>query len=162
MIQFDDIYYEIDPKYVVVDFWNLNNFERKELLDKYLKSYLMMKLEKIISKPNLVKKDIDVLTLYKMLADLIPKSEHDNTLVHFIRYFLNLAGLLQEYSISWVCKNNKNLKDNPTVEFNKNGQWDKLLTNPNPDYVKTFYFIYHIFNDVFLLNYESQNVNKVL
>lgn len=156
----NDIYYRMDSSIVKQNFWKLDIEEKKSLIDKELKKYIISKLN-LLKLPQLSVEEIDSLNvgeLLLILANNIPKEEHFNTLRHFTHYILQVAGTLQGWSIIWWEEDNEKLEKSPIIEFNEFGFWNSLKTHENTDYVKTFNFVYDIFNNQFMIKQHKKEL----
>ena len=152
MVNIKDIYPIIDIQLMKEDYWNLDIEDKKKLIDETLKEYIIFKINEINSsalcKTN---KDMNTVELFELLSSLIPKEEHFETIRHFTHYILQISSNLQGWSIIWCGEEKDELVENPLVEFDIDGKWNKLITDDRTDLVKTFKFAYHIFMSEFML-----------
>lgn len=163
MIIMNDIYNKIDSKIVASNFWQLDIEDKKILIEKELKEYIILKILELDSNAILInenEENKDIVELFNILANLIPKEIHDKTLCHFIHYIINVAGSLQNWSVVWYEEIDEALVDCPTIEL-KGELWDSLKTHKETDYVKTFLFIFDTFKNNFMNeNTKQQKLTK--
>ncbi len=152
MVNIRDIYNKIDIQLMEEDYWNLDIEDRKRLIDKFLKQYIILKINEInfnaLCETN---KELSTIELFELLSSLIPKEEHFETIRHFTHYILQISSNLQGWSIIWWGEEDDELVENPLVEFDIDGKWNKLVTDNRTDLVKTFKFAYHIFMNEFMI-----------
>lgn len=153
MVLTNDIYFKIDSNIVSQNFWGISIEEKKRLIDLELKKYIISKIQEsdntsAILNDNSI--DLSVGELLSILASDIPMEKHFNTLRHFIHYIVQVAGGLQNRSITWWQEDEDELIPFPLVEFDENGLWTNLKTHEKTDYVQTFNFVYEIFNNNFM------------
>jgi len=157
MIRTNDIYYTIDSNIVEKGFWEVDTDEKKELIDKELRQYIISKINEtsphILTESN---KDLSTVELLEILGNEIPKEAHNMTLCHFTHYILNVASCLQYHGIIWKQDKDEELITLPRISFDENNLWDDLTTHEKTDYVKTFAFTYDIFQN----NFMKENNNK--
>ena len=147
-----DIYSKIDIQLMKEDYWSLDIEDKKKLIDKTLKQYIIFKINEINSNALCEKnKEFSTIELFEVLSSLIPKEEHFETIRHFIHYILQICSNLQGWTIIWWGEENDELVENPLVEFDIDGKWNKLVTDNRTDLVKTFKFVYHIFKTEFMV-----------
>ena len=152
MVNIRDIYNKIDIQLMEEDYWNLDIEDRKRLIDKFLKQYIILKINEINSNALCeTNKELSTIELFELLSSLIPKEEHFDTIRHFTHYILGICDNLQGWSVMWWGEENEELIANPLVEFDINGRWDKLVTDDRTDLVKTFKFVYYVFQNEFML-----------
>jgi len=163
MIITNDIYFKVDSNIVNNGFWQVDIQGKKELIDKELKKYIISKLNELGVNKALTdsKKDISVDDLLGLLAMNIPQQNHCEILRHFTHYILNVTSNLQNFSIIWWQEDEEELINNPKIEINERGQWEKLITHEKTDYVQTFSFVYDIFQNKFMVN-ENDNKQVIL
>lgn len=152
MVNIRDIYNKIDIQLMEEDYWNLDIEDRKRLIDKFLKQYIILKINEInfnaLCETN---KELSTIELFELLSSLIPKEEHFETIRHFTHYILQISSNLQGWSIIWWGEEDDELVENPLVEFDIDGKWNKLVTDDRTDLVKIFKFAYHIFMNEFMV-----------
>ena len=152
MVNIKDIYPIIDIQLMKEDYWSLDIEDKKKLIDKTLKEYIIFKINEINS--NVLcetNKDMNTVELFELLSSLIPKEEHFETIRHFTHYILQISSNLQGWSIIWWGEEKEELVENPLVEFDIDGKWNKLVTDDRTDLVKAFKFAYHIFMNEFMV-----------
>ena len=64
---------------------------------------------------------------------------------------MQISSNLQGWSIIWWGEEDDELVENPLVEFDIDGKWNKLVTDNRTDLVKTFKFTYHVFINEFMV-----------
>lgn len=152
MVNIKDIYPLIDIQLMKEDYWDLDVENKKRVIDKSLKQYIIFKINEInssaLSDEN---KEMNTIELFELLSSLIPKEEHFETIRHFTHYILQISSNLQGWSIIWWGEEKEELVENPLVEFDIDGKWNKLVTDDRTDLVKTFKFAYHIFMNEFMV-----------
>lgn len=152
MIDINDIYIRMDNELLKEDYWDLNMDDKKELIDKALKKYIIFKINEINSNAlRETNKEMSTIELFELLSSLISKEEHFDTIRHFTHYILQICSNLQGWSILWWGEEDDELVKNPLVEFDIDGKWNKLVTDNRTDLVKTFKFVYHIFKTEFMV-----------
>ena len=151
MVIFNDIYNEVDSRILQQGFWNVDIESKKKLIDQALKEYIVLKIKSLNWSEKVTAEDmcLGVVHLLQMLANIIPKEEHFDTLRHLTHYILQVAGNLQSYSVTWWVEDEEELIESPLVEFNDKGLWNDLKTHKQTDYVKTFEFTYNVFQNKF-------------
>ena len=159
MIKFNDVF-RINVKLMMRDWDDKSIPEKKELLNQELINYLCFKLSELNSDKALkyagqfLEVDSSIMRvgdLMNIIAGQLPENKREelSQVIHFILY---IAGTMQQYSITWWSESNDDLKDNPVVDFDANGYWDKLVTHQDMDIVKTFNLVYEIFTDYFMVD----------
>jgi len=166
MLEMKDIYYIIDSSLMEQNFWNLDIEEKKILIEQELKKYIISKINEIdknISLPDNNIGNTKTIDLLQILATIIPKENHFDTLRHFIHYILNVASNLQGWSIIWYEEENPELKNNPIIDFNEDGKWNSLTTLATEDdnYVKIFAFVNDVFQNQFMTNKISRQKSNI-
>ena len=165
MIEFNDVF-RINMKLMLEDWEDKSIPEKKQLLNQELTNYLCFKLTELNSEKalnyakNILESSDNTMNagdLMAIIASLIPKDNQDS-LSQIIHFVLHIAGTMQGYSITWWGESDDNLKENPNVDFDANGYWDKLITHQDTDIVKTFNLIYETFNDYFMVNKKDDSV----
>lgn len=151
-----DIYKIVDEEIVENGYWACDVNQKKELIDEALKKYILYKI-KGLTGSNALTKNYDscdnVDELFEILANLIPKNRHMDTIRHFTHYILNVASDIQGFFITWESECDKEALDPPKLIVREDGIWEKLETNPSPneDYVASFLFIYDTFKNNFMV-----------
>lgn len=146
MIKTNDIYYKINTCITLDD----NLEEQLDVIDSKLREYILLKIHEAASS-----KDLDVSALgnestpqlVQKLSSLIPKNEQPDTLAPFTHYILNLAGIIQGWSIVWWQENDENFIQFPFIEINEEGKWDSIKTHQKTDYAHVFGVVYNVFNE---------------
>ena len=159
----NDIYYRVGTNLMEQNFEEANIEEKKNLINTELKKYIICKLHEL-NKQNLISENQNELSVNELLLILstnIPKEDHFNTLSHFTHYILQVASNLQGWSIVWLIEDDESLVDNPLLTYNENGLLDSLTTAENTDYVKTFNFVYDIFNNSFMLEKHPKRLTLI-
>ena len=152
MFEFRDIYFKVGINLAKNNFDFRTTGVQKEQVDKYLKVYLIDKLNEINSSQiNNSNNEITVETLVDELGDLIPQERHFDTIRHLTHFILNIAGEMQSWSIVWYSENNPEFIDNALVKFKYDGKWESLTTHNDESYVKTFKQVYGIFKEKFMV-----------
>lgn len=164
LINMMDIYYKVDSSIVNQGFWQKDVEGKKSLIEQELKNYILFKIAEIDKSKSLVNsslENVELIDLLEILASIIPKEKHFDTLRHFIHYILNVAGNLQNYSIIWWEEEDSKLENNPLIDFDENGIWNSLTTlnEEEHDYVKIFIFVYDVFKNKFMVH---KNQTKVI
>lgn len=160
-----DIYYKVGSSLCEQGWDDASIDEKKKMIDHSLKSYIISKFEER-NIPYLNEgeaKDVSVTELLQILANNIPKDEHHTTLNHFIHCILNIAGDMQLHSITWWQEKDPVLIEFPLIEFTRldgSEKWDNLATHEKTDYVKTFEFVYSIFQSESFMS-KDNNVKKI-
>lgn len=155
MIAINDIYYKIGSNLAI------NNFEKKDIetkkimLDDEQKKYIVEKIYQINQK-NITEKELNTLELLEILANLIPKEQHFDTLRHFTHHILNIASIMQGWEIIWIVEERPSLIEYPEVNFDENNKLNNLITHKDTDYVKCFAFIYDVFSNNFMKEYPTK------
>lgn len=160
-ISFNDIIFKMN-QYVMQQ---SNCFEpdiekQKELVESCLKKYTIEKLQELNSNKMIsdeVAKELSMIDLFEELAGMIPKEKHFDTLRFYTHYILEIAGSLQGWSITWWSNDDQ---EDLEVLFNMDGKWDKLNTPLNEDYVKTFVFVYDIFQNNFMVKDSAKKITS--
>lgn len=160
-ISFNDIIFKMN-QYVMQQ---SNCFEpdiekQKELVESCLKKYTIEKLQELNSNKMIsdeAAKELSMIDLFEELAGMIPKEKHFDTLRFYTHYILEIAGSLQGWSITWW---NNDDQEDLEVLFNMDGKWDKLNTPLNEDYVKTFVFVYDIFQNNFMVKDSAKKITS--
>ncbi len=160
-ISFNDIIFKMN-QYVMQQ---SNCFEpdiekQKELVESCLKKYTIEKLQELNSNKMISDEDakeLSMIDLFEELAGMIPKEKHFDTLRFYTHYILEIAGSLQGWSITWW---NNDDQEDLEVLFNMDGKWDKLNTPLNEDYVKTFVFVYDIFQNNFMVKDSAKKITS--
>lgn len=160
-ISFNDIIFKMN-QYVMQQ---SNCFEpdiekQKELVESCLKKYTIEKLQELNSNKMIsdeAAKELSMIDLFEELAGMIPKEKHFDTLRFYTHYILEMAGSLQGWSITWW---NNDDQEDLEVLFNMDGKWDKLNTPLNEDYVKTFVFVYDIFQNNFMVKDSAKKITS--
>ena len=150
MIDFQDIYYKLGEELLEQNFWQVSSDDKKRLIDQTLKQYFILKINEIAGK-NLLPIDLDynVNDLFELLITTIPAGQQAN-IQHIIHYILNVAGNMQNYSITWWEEEDVTLISQPFASFNESNQWSDLKTHAKTDYMKTFNFVYDLFLNSFM------------
>ena len=164
MVSINDIYFKIDSSIVPQGFWEANTEAKKKLIDNELKKYIIDKIQELRGTTGIISeadKEYNVAELLEILAGLIPKEQHFDTLRHFTHYILQVAGTLQNWAISWWKEDEESIQY-PFVEFDENNFWQDLKTHKDTDYVKTFNFVYDIFNNAFMIKTFPKKLEKAL
>ena len=152
MVNIKDIYPIIDIQLMKEDYWDLDVENKKRVIDKSLKQYIIFKINEINSNALCeTNKELSTIELFELLSSLIPKEEHFDTIRHFTHYILQICSNLQGWSILWWGEEDDELVENPLVEFDIDGKWNKLVTDDRTDLVKTFKFTYHVFMNEFMV-----------
>lgn len=134
--------------------------KQKELVESCLKKYTIEKLQELNSNKMIsddAAKELSMIDLFEELAGMIPKENHFDTLRFYTHYILEIAGSLQGWSITWW---NNDDQEDLEVLFNMDGKWDKLNTPLNEDYVKTFEFVYDIFQNSFMVKNSAKKITS--
>lgn len=160
-ISFNDIIFKMN-QYVMQQ---SNCFEpdiekQKELVESCLKKYTIEKLQELNSNKMISDEDakeLSMIDLFEELAGMIPKEKHFDTLRFYTHYILEIAGSLQGWSITWWSNDDQ---EDLEVLFNMDGKWDKLNTPLNEDYVKTFVFVYDIFQNNFMVKDSAKKITS--
>lgn len=160
MLRMNDIYFKVGSSLARDDFDFKNVEEKKMLVDKELKNYLIEKINengtKLISESS-HNDGITTNDLVEVLASIIPEDKHFDTLRHLTHFIVNIAGEMQGHSIMWWSENEDSYKNLPVASFNENGLWDDIHTHEDDLYVKTFEFVYDLFVNSFM---KKAKVNK--
>ena len=162
MVRLDDIYFKVDTELIKNNYWLVDITEKKKLVNEELKKYAISKINELKFEGEL-SMDMSVEELLSILASLIPKEKHFDTIRHFTHYILEISGHLQRWSITWWGdRDDQDLINNPYVEFDVDGYWDSLITHKDTDLVKTFEFVYHVFTKEFMISndYETKKLEK--
>lgn len=152
-----DIYFIVDSNVMKQGYWDKTIEEKKLSIEQELKKYIILKMNEIDENISLFNYDVEnenLIDLLQALANMIPKELHFETLRHFVHYLLNIASNLQGWSIIWYEEENKELKNNPVIDFNEDGKWNSLTTlaTEEDDYVKIFAFVNDVFQNQFMTN----------
>lgn len=134
--------------------------KQKELVESCLKKYTIEKLQELNSNKMIsddAAKELSMIDLFEELAGMIPKEKHFDTLRFYTHYILEIAGSLQGWSITWWSNDDQ---EDLEVLFNMDGKWDKLNTPLNEDYVKTFVFVYDIFQNNFMVKDSAKKITS--
>lgn len=134
--------------------------KQKELVESCLKKYTIEKLQELNSNKMIsdeAAKELSMIDLFEELAGMIPKENHFDTLRFYTHYILEIAGSLQGWSITWWSNDDQ---EDLEVLFNMDGKWDKLNTPLNEDYVKTFVFVYDIFQNNFMVKDSAKKITS--
>lgn len=161
MVLFNDIYSRINSGLVSHKYWEQDVNGKKMILDLELKNYIISKIQEMNlynMLSNVSYEKLSVSNLISILAANIPREQHDCTLNHFIHYILQVAGSLQNWAITWWCEENEDLIENPIIDFNEVGVWDKITTHIDTDYVKAFNFVYEVFINRFLTSKDYKRI----
>lgn len=141
MLMMKDVQYKIDSYIVENGFFEADNTGKKELVETGIKKYMIEKIGESNKGRNILcskKKETTLHELAETLAEIIPKEMHGETLAYLTYYVLGIAGFMQEHYIKWSVEEDQSLITYPLVENDQDGVWDKLVTNRNTPYVKTF------------------------
>lgn len=160
-ISFNDIIFKMN-QYVMQqsNCFDSDTEKQKELVESCLKKYTIEKLQELNSNKMIsdeVAKELSMIDLFEELAGMIPKEKHFDTLRFYTHYILEIAGSLQGWSITWW---NNDDQEDLEVLFNMDGKWDKLNTPLNEDYVKTFVFVYDIFQNNFMVKDSAKKITS--
>lgn len=160
MFKMTDIYHKVSSNIATQfhgEFTSLENNEKKRVIDIELKKYLINKIGEL-GYSNIYDSDINKFSIHDlvvMLSRIIPKEDHEETIVHLTHYILSIAGTLQYKTIIWEV-----IKDEEFIaEFDEDNRWNKIITSNHPDYVESFDFVYDIFNNKFLTKNKSYILN---
>lgn len=167
MIEFNDVF-RINLKLMMEDWEDKSIPEKKQLLNQELINYLCFKLSELNSHQDLkyaksILEDnydsMKVGDLMAIIASELPdnKKEGLSQVIHLVLY---IAGTMQEYPITWWGESNEDLKENPIVDFDAMGYWDKLVTHQDTDIVKTFNLVYETFTEYFMANEKANQILK--
>ena len=162
MVSIRDIYFIVDSNIVSQGFWDVSLAAKKKLIDNELKNYIITKIQALRNTSGLIgegTQDYSVAELLAILAELIPKENHFDTLRHFTHYILKVAGNLQNSEIVWYSESDEELIQLPFIEFDENDLWKKLKTHEQTDCVQTFNFVYDIFNNTFMTKIACQKTD---
>lgn len=154
----NDIYSTVDEKIVRNGFYDVNIEGKKELVEKELRNYFILKIKEINNNVNFsddVFKDFNIYELFEFLANQIPSDEHSKTLNHIIHYVLKIASNLQGYTIVWYAADHEQYIDDYNTIINEHNLWSRLTTHTNTDYVKTFNLVYDVFQNHFMVEDEK-------
>lgn len=158
-----DIYLEMDLKVLLQNFWYLSIEDKKKLIDKELKNYILCKIESIDVKliGKLDDKELSAPELLGILADIIPVDQKFEILRHFTHYVIALVGNLQNWSVIWWVEEDEELINSQVLEI-EDETWKELKTHKDTDYVKTFSFVYDMFMSSFMVkNSDKKFVKKI-
>ena len=163
MVNINDIYTSMDKKIVNEGYHLSNTEEKKKLVDNGLKDYIISKINelgKVNSLTTQNSEQLSTLELFHMLANLIPKENHFDTIRHFTHYILNIATDIQGCYIIWYGDNDEKFLHEPLVDFDINGEWKSLTTHDDTDLVKVFEFVYDIFMNKFRVKQIQKRIDK--
>ena len=110
---------------------------------------------------EVIEDEYSVVELLEILAELIPKEKHYDTLDHFTHYVLQIAGTLQSWGITWFAQDEEELIHNPLTVFNENCLWTELKTHEDTDHVKIFAHVYDIFTNEFMIEKKSPKLEMI-
>lgn len=162
MVYINDIYSRMDSMIVSQGFWETEDVETKKfIIDRELKNYLISKIQEV-SGTNAItdgsKTNFSVTDLLKTLVTFIPQEQRGESVEQFSHYIISVSSVLQGYSVVWMEEDEEKLINFPLIQFDENGLWTSLLTNKKTDHVKTFAFVYDVFNNHFM----KENAQKKL
>lgn len=162
MIELKDIYPKVGIKLAMQDFDFATPKEKKQLVDKNIKTYLIEKINEINETETFedTENAISVEELVTKLGELIPANSHFDTLRHLTHFILNIAGEMQNHSIVWYSESEPEFIDNPQVEFGISGKWESLITHEKYSYVQTFHQVYGVFKEVFMTKNKATQLTK--
>lgn len=150
-----DIYGFMNKYLMENNYYDLNISLKKELIESGLKKYTIDKINEQSGRIVFdVNTDVSFEELFNMLGNLISKENHFYTIRHYTHLILNIAGNLQNYSITWISDVNNPVTE-PIIKFNEFGLWNELETDPNPDQVQTFNFVYDTFKNNFMVKQKD-------
>ncbi len=134
--------------------------KQKELVESCLKKYTIEKLQELNSTKMIsdkAAKELSLIDLFEELASIIPKEKYFDTLKFYIHYILEISGSLQGWSITWCNSSNQ---EELEASFNEEGKWNELNTPLNEDYVRTFKFVYDIFQNKFMVKDSAKKISS--
>jgi hypothetical protein len=148
----NDIYIKIDSKIIENDFWQKDIFNKKKLLNQELRIFTISKIKDL----NLnYKDDLTLENLFKVIDNvLLTQEEKIEFFRHYTHYIINMAGTLQQFVIDWYQEEEKNLINQPVIEFDYNNNWNSLKTHKETPPLQTTMFVLDIFNNMF---YKEDN-----
>lgn len=155
---FNDIMYKMNQYIMENNPYDFDIESQKKLVDTCLKKYTIEKIQllgfnKMISDD--LCEELNFLDLFDELVSMIPKGKYFDTIRFYTHYILEISGSLQGWSIPWMSDS-----DQTELEafFNKEGKWDKLNTPLNEDYVRTFKFVYDVFQNNFMIKESTKKI----
>ena len=159
-----DIYFEIDSHILVQGFWKVDIEDKKRLIDKELKRYIILKIQQLGNKMicNTDYQEMNVPDLFRVLAELIPKEDHFDTIRHFTHYILNVAGNLQGWSITWYVEDDELLIEKPLIEFDEENRWTELKTHNQTNYIVAFLATYSAFQNYFMCKDKTKSLQDIV
>ena len=150
MLEMNDIYHKVDTTLILSNYWNIEDEERKLLVDHALRYYLADKISVMDERKTfdeLVEKS--TIELLNYLEGHLSEFEKKDSLRHVIHYVINLTSNLQEYAVVWEESQDEQFIEQPLAVFDDNGKWDRFITHHETSYVKAFEVAYDVLQNKF-------------
>lgn len=143
MFLFDDIDSSIEDKLNLQGYDELEFEEKKHLIEKELKLYILKKLSIMNIPTDILREcaDKSLESCFNILAIRIPQTCQSQLLEHFVYFLLKVASSMQGSEIVWI----KGQIDVPLINYSETSGWISIATDENPDYMTLFAFIWNFF-----------------
>jgi len=155
MFDTSDLINKTNSALLEVDYFNVPDLEKPLIVESALKYYTLSKADAIGTKfENLSLEDL----LEKINKKLNPNEKRMlfNKYTHFI---LSMINGIQNSEVIWEISEEKDLINNPLVNFNNEGLLDELVTHEDTDPYATFLFILDIFKN-HLFSFKNINAER--
>ncbi|MBE6155302.1 MAG: hypothetical protein E7164_00925 [Firmicutes bacterium] len=155
MFKMNDIYMFMNERLIQNNFINLDNTDKKYVIDCALKEYLAKKIIELFSGECLLYDDIiklSVLEMVNMIDSSLLKSMNNTEIQHLIHCVLNLVSNIQGYAIIWEESAEEKYIQTPEILYNDDGLWDRFITNRETSFTAAFNVAYEQLSNSFSLN----------
>ena len=154
MFIMNDIYRSIDTKLLLCNYWNIDDNDRKELIDLSLREYLANKIMELDASKNFLFENLVKLRAEELVAFLesrLTEGQKFECLRHVVHYVINLCSSIQEYQVVWEESQDPRFIESPFVFIDNYGKWDRFITHHNTSYSCAFSAVYSTLQNAFNL-----------
>ncbi len=148
----NDIYITINKKLFTNNFWSIDIEKKKELINKELINYTLLKINELgLGKYiNDKQSEVSLESLFKSIDINLKTLEEKNEFFrHYTHYILDVAGTLQRWEILWWEEDKKELINSPLIKFDDYGRWDKVYSHSQTPPLQITLFVLDVFNNQF-------------